>query len=101
MANKKINYICIREFRHLCKQMDILLMHKRTNQEIAEAFDYDIVGEYEDVGKSGKSIEGRAEFKKMMEDIESNRGGVSYILIFKLSRFGHNAADVLGSLQLM
>lgn len=29
----------------------------------AEAFDFEIVGEYVDAGKSGKSIEGRAEFK--------------------------------------
>ena len=30
---------------------------------------YKIVGEYEDAGKSGKSIEGRTEFNRMMEDI--------------------------------
>ena len=41
----------------------------------ADAFDYEIVGEYVDAGKSGKSIEGRAEFKKMLEDIESNKDG--------------------------
>lgn len=67
----------------------------------AEAFDFEIVGEYEDAGKSGKSIEGRAEFKKMLEDIESNKDGVSYVLVFKLSRFGRNAADVLSTLQFM
>ncbi len=67
----------------------------------AEAFDFEIVGKYEDAGKSGKSIEGRAEFKKMLEDIESNKDGVSYVLVFKLSRFGRNAADVLSTLQFM
>lgn len=67
----------------------------------AEAFDFEIVGEYKDAGKSGKSIEGRAEFKKMLEDIESNKDGVSYVLVFKLSRFGRNAADVLSTLQFM
>jgi len=67
----------------------------------AEAFDFEIVGKYEDAGKSGKSIEGRAEFKKMLEDIESNKDGISYVLVFKLSRFGRNAADVLSTLQLM
>nr|WP_044294474.1 recombinase family protein [Robinsoniella peoriensis] len=67
----------------------------------ADAFDFEIVGEYEDAGKSGKSIEGRAEFKKMLEDIESNKDGVSYVLVFKLSRFGRNAADVLSTLQFM
>lgn len=70
-------------------------------RKYAEAFDYNIVGEYEDAGKSGKSIEGRAEFRKMLEDIESGKDGVSYVMVFKLSRFGRNAADVLNSLQLM
>ena len=37
----------------------------------------------------------------MMEDIKSNKDGVSYVLVFKLSRFGRNAADVLSTLQVM
>ena len=36
----------------------------------ADYNDYEIVGEYEDAGKSGKSIEGRAQFSQMMEDIK-------------------------------
>ena len=32
--------------------------------------EYKIVGEYEDAGKSGKSIEGRVSFNQMMEDIK-------------------------------
>ncbi len=74
---------------------------KEKIRKYAEAFDYEIVGEYEDAGKSGKSIEGRIEFKKMLEDIETNKDGVSYVIVFKLSRFGRNAADVLNSLQFM
>ena len=70
-------------------------------RKYADAYDFDIVGEYEDAGKSGKSIEGRAEFKKMLEDIETNKDGISYVLVFKLSRFGRNAADVLNTLQFM
>ena len=35
----------------------------------AEFNGFEIVGEYEDAGKSGKSIEGRMEFNRMMEDI--------------------------------
>ena len=62
---------------------------------------YEIVGEYEDAGKSGKSIEGRLQFNQMMEDIKSGKDGVSYVLVFKLSRFGRNAADVLSTLQVM
>ena len=67
----------------------------------ADFNDYQIVGEYEDAGKSGKSIEGRASFCKMMEDIKSGKDGVAYVLVFKLSRFGRNAADVLSTLQVM
>ncbi len=67
----------------------------------ADYNDYEIAGEYEDAGKSGKSIEGRAQFSQMMEDIKSGKDDVSYVLVFKLSRFGRNAADVLSSLQVM
>ena len=67
----------------------------------ADFNDYEIVGEYEDAGKSGKSIEGRMQFRQMMEDVKSGKDNISYILVFKLSRFGRNAADVLSTLQVM
>lgn len=60
-----------------------------------------IVGEYCDEGKSGKSVEGRPDFARMLNDIRNNKDNVSYVLVFKLSRFGRNAADVLSSLQEM
>lgn len=60
-----------------------------------------VAGEYCDEGKSGKNIEGRTEFLRMLRDIESGKDGVSFVLVFKLSRFGRNAADVLTSLQRM
>ena len=74
---------------------------KARMKAFAEYNDYEIAGEYEDAGKSGKSIEGRAEFARMMEDIKSGKDGVSFVLVFKLSRFGRNAADVLSTLQTM
>ncbi len=74
---------------------------KSRMKAFAEFNDYEIAGEYEDAGKSGKSIEGRLEFNRMMEDIKSGKDGVSYVLVFKLSRFGRNAADVLSTLQVM
>lgn len=70
-------------------------------QKYADFMDYEIVGRYEDAGKSGKSIEGRLDFQRMMDDIASNKDNISYVLVFKLSRFGRNAADVLSSLQFM
>lgn len=60
-----------------------------------------VAGEYCDEGKSGKNIEGRPEFLRMLRDIESGKDGASFVLVFKLSRFGRNAADVLTSLQRM
>ncbi len=67
----------------------------------ADFNDFEIVGEYEDAGKSGKSIEGRVQFNQMLEDIKSGKDGVSFVLVYKLSRFGRNAADVLSTLQEM
>ena len=69
--------------------------------KFAEYQELDIAHEYSDQGKSGKSVEGRPEFMQMLEDIKSEKDQVSYVLVFKLSRFGRNAADVLSSLQLM
>ena len=74
---------------------------KSRMKAFAEFNDYEIAHEYEDAGKSGKSIEGRTQFNQMMEDIKSGKDGVSYVLVFKLSRFGRNAADVLSTLQVM
>ena len=58
-------------------------------------------GEYSDEGHSGKNIKGRQEFMRMLNDIEDGKDGVDFVLVFKLSRFGRNAADVISSLQLM
>ena len=69
--------------------------------EYAEYRELEIAGDYCDAGKSGKSIKGRPEFQRMMDDIISQKDNISYVLVFKLSRFGRNAADVLKSLQLL
>ncbi len=74
---------------------------KAKMKAFCEYNDYEIAGEYEDAGISGKSIENRIEFGRMMDDIKSGKDNVSYVLVFKLSRFGRNAADTLGSLQTM
>ena len=67
----------------------------------AEFQDMVVVGEYSDEGKSGKNIEGRPQFQLMLKGIETMKDKVDYVLVFKLSRFGRNAADVLSSLQRM
>ena len=70
-------------------------------RKYAEYQEMSIVGEYSDEGKSGKSVEGRPQFKQMLSDIENGKDNVDYVLVFKLSRFGRNVADVLSSLQKM
>ena len=70
-------------------------------RKYAEYEDMTIVGEYSDEGFSGKNIQGRLEFQRMLSDIQQGKDDISFVLVFKLSRFGRNAADVLNSLQLM
>ena len=59
-----------------------------------------IVDEYSDAG-SGKNIADRYDFSRMLSDIKAEKDKIDFVLVFKLSRFGRNAADVLGSLQIM
>ena len=70
-------------------------------KKYAEFQDMVVAGEYSDEGKSGKNIEGRPQFMQMLKDIETGKDKVDFVLVFKLSRFGRNAADVLSSLQHM
>ena len=71
---------------------------KNSLKRFADREEMEIVNIYEDAGKSGKSIEGRPAFKQMLGDIE-NGLEIDYILVYKLSRFGRNAADILNSLE--
>ena len=68
---------------------------KEKLKRYAEFQDMEIVNEYSDEGKSGKSVEGRPEFQRMLDNIENGTDEVQFVLVFKLSRFGRNAADVL------
>ena len=70
-------------------------------RKYAEYQEMHIAGEYSDEGKSGKNIGGRPDFQRMLDDIASGKDSIDFVLVFKLSRFGRNAADVLSSLQIM
>lgn len=70
-------------------------------EEYAEYKELEISGRYCDAGRSGKDIKGRPEFRRMLEDITSQKDSISCVLVFKLSRFGRNAADVLRSMQIL
>ncbi len=74
---------------------------KEKLRKYAEYQDMTVVSEFSDEGFSGKNTKGRPEFTRMMEQIESREDDIDYVLVFKLSRFGRNAADVLNSLQIM
>ena len=52
--------------------------------KFAEFQDMEVVREYCDAGKSGKSITGRPEFQRMLQDVSEERDGVAFILVFKL-----------------
>ena len=61
-----------------------------------------VVATFSDEGRSGKNTTGRPQFQEMMRRIQAdNADRVNYVLVFKLSRFGRNAADVLNNLQIM
>ena len=73
---------------------------RNTLKRFAEREGMIIKDVYEDAGKSGKSIEGRPAFTRLLNDIK-NGLQIDYIMVYKLSRFGRNAADVLNSLELI
>jgi len=61
-----------------------------------------VAAEFSDEGRSGKNTTGRPEFTEMMDRIRNgNPDKVDYVLVFKLSRFGRNTADVMNNLQVM
>ena len=96
---KKKCYIYIRVSTTMQVDGYSLEAQKERLMKFAEFQEMEVVREYCDAGKSGKSITGRPEFQRMLQDVSEERDGVAFILVFKLSRFGRNAADVLNSLQ--
>ena len=65
----------------------------------AACHDMEIVEEYCDAGISGGSIRGRRDFQRMLDDVMDEKDSVDFVVVFKLSRFGRNVADVLRSIQ--
>lgn len=96
---KKKCYLYLRVSTTMQVEGYSLEAQKERLTKYADFQNMEVVREYCDAGKSGKSIAGRPEFTQMLQDVADDRDGVDYILVFKLSRFGRNAADVLNSLQ--
>ena len=102
MKNKKIRcYVYIRVSTTMQVDGYSLDAQRDKLRKYAEYQNMEIVQEFADEGKSGKSVEGRPEFQRMLDNIEDGTDDVQFVLVFKLSRFGRNAADVLNSLQRM
>lgn len=68
-------------------------------ENYAKSNGLEVVERYQDAGKSGKDIEGRPEFMRMLADISNHVIDVDYVLVFKLSRFGRSSLDTLTSLK--
>ena len=49
-------------------------------RKYAEYEDMVVAGEYSDEGFSGKNIQGRHEFQRMLQDIQDCKDGVEYVL---------------------
>ena len=102
MAEKKTRaYIYTRVSTAMQVEGYSLDAQKERMHSYAQSMNIEIAGEYEDAGRSGKSISGRPEFQRMINDIRDQKDNVSFVLVFKLSRFGRSAADVLNTLQIM
>ena len=83
-------------------QVDAYSLDAQKNdlEEFARHNNYKIIRHYSDQGYSGKSIEGRPQFKQMLADIaDPTQPHPRYILCYKLSRFGRNITDTLNSLN--
>lgn len=100
MQNKRLKcYIYIRVSTAM--QVDGYSLEAQNDRltKYAEFQGMEVVKVYCDADKSGKNITGRPEFTQMLQDVADGKDDVNYILVFKLSRFVRNAADVLNSLQ--
>lgn len=71
---------------------------KRYLKEWAEFEGMTVLNIYVEPGKSGKSISGREVFQRMLDDIATKSVDADFVVVFKLSRFGRNAKDILNSL---
>lgn len=74
---------------------------KRELMNYAETRGLKVHNVYVEPGKSGKDIDGREQFQKMLYDVTRPDSKVRYILVFKLSRFGRNARDILNTLNII
>ena len=105
MADKKQKQRCY-IYTRVSTQMQVdgysLDAQRERLQREADHRGMTVAAEFSDEGKSGKNTTGRPQFMKMLGLIQNgNPDGVSYVLVFKLSRFSRNTADALNTIQIM
>ncbi|MER8376252.1 recombinase family protein [Mesorhizobium sp. M1406] len=57
-------------------------------REFADAMNYDIVATYEDAGRSGLNLEGRAGLQRLLSDIETKIANFEIVIVYDVSRWG-------------
>lgn len=57
-------------------------------REYADVMGYDIVATYEDAGRSGLKLEGRAGLQKLLADVESKKANFETVIVYDVSRWG-------------
>ena len=61
----------------------------------------EVLDVYIEAGASGKNVTGREAFQRMLSDISSGKIKTDFVIVYKLSRFGRNAKDILNSLTFL
>lgn len=97
---KKKAYIYTRVSTNMQVDGYSLEAQKNRCEAHAKLHDIDVIRYFSDEGKSGKAIDGREEFKRMIDYIKAGER-VDYIIVFKLSRFGRNTRDILETFEKM
>ena len=101
-AKKQRCYLYLRVSTDMQVERYSLSAQRERMLQEAEYRGIQVAEEFMDEGKSGKNTSERPAFLEMMNKIESgNPDKIDYVLVFKLSRFGRNAADVLDNLEIM
>lgn len=57
-------------------------------REFADAMDYDLVATYEDAGRSGLNLGGRAGLKRLLADVETKQAEFETVIVYDISRWG-------------
>lgn len=73
---------------------------KRSLNKYCEAMEYTVLGEFEDLGITGTSIEEREGLKNLLKEIEKN-SNIDTVIVSKLSRLSRKMLDLLQILQFL